>query len=359
MNLVEQIKDQLTNQVTSRLGSLVASGEDETRSALGAVVPALLSAFSKLTSTSDGADQLASAVKKFNAPAHEATARLSQNTDQVLEQGESLLGSLFGGNTLSGLVGVLSKFVSLDAGSLKKLLAYVSPLVMGTIAKQFQGRQVTPQGLKSLFADQQSNIADAMPAGLSLASIPGLSEVGTAAREGTAAVRRTADATQQAGSSLMKALLPLAALALIAFLAWQFFAGRQNAPESDVATVTAQKPVADVVADAVPDATTFSNDLTSVFTTATETLSDVQDVASAKAALPKLSELETRIDGLAAVRDKLPEAARSTISQLTTDNFGKLQELMDKILAITGVKETLGPVLERIATKLKAFEDKA
>ncbi len=368
MNLVELIQDQITGEVTNKLSSLIGGSESQTRSAVGAAVPSLLSALTGLASGgSSGADKLASALGKFDAGSiGKIAGMLTQQPNQALDQGGSLLGSLFGEGAIGGIANAIARFTGLDAAMTKKLLAYLAPLVLGSIAGQFKGKSITAQGLTSLFTDQKANIADALPSGLSLAGIPGLSQVETAARNvGATAQRaantayRAADSAQNTGSSLLKTLLPLAALALLAFLAWQFFRGRQpvGAPAEVARSTTPQtahRPVTESTA-ALPDAAQIGRNLTSVFTTATETLGGITDAALAEAAVPKLEELSTKIDAIKALWDKLPQAARATISNIAGDNLGKLKDLIATVLTIPGVRQHVEPLLDDIVTKLTAF----
>jgi hypothetical protein len=385
MNLVDSIKDQLTSEVTGKLSSLLGGGEAQVKSALGAAVPALLSALSGAAS-SGGADQIASALRKFDSSsARNLTSQLTSNPEQALEQGGSLLGSLFGGNTLSGLASTVARFLGQDSNMVKKLLGYISPLVLGTIAKQFQsqGEPITARGLTDLFSQQKSNIASALPSGLSLASVPGLSDISSAAAGAAKSAQRTAEAAKSPTSPALKALVPLAILALVGFLAWQYFGGRRadipnaKAKAESITKHTTLRPVtetaskaasavsdtaskaASAAASALPDVSAVTKDLTSVFTDATESLNGIKDVPSAEAAAPKLNDLTKKIDGLRAMFDKIPATAREAITKIATDNLSKLSALIEKVLAIPGVKEKIGPTLEGILTKLRAFEGKA
>lgn len=365
MNVIDLIKDQFSSEVTRKLGSLIGGTESETKSALSAAVPALLAAFSRLASAGGSdAESLASAVNKFDADSTRGMANLlTSDPEEAAQQGNDLLGSLLGAGPLSAIVGALSKFVKLDSGTIKKLLAYASPLVLGTIAKQFQGKPATAQGLSSFFSQQRANIADAMPSGFSLPELPGLPDVAPAARAATAAVHQSAAAARDTGGSLLRTIVPLAALAAIGYFGWQYFKNRgevepiRETAATTTATTqhTALRPVTDL-ADSVPDVSKMSDDLTSFFKNATQSLSEVTDIESAKAALPKLTELDKQIDDLSAAREKLPMAARSTIGKIVGDSFGKLSELIEKVLAIPGVRDVLGPVLDGLVPKLKALE---
>ncbi len=357
MSLIDLIKDQLTSEVTSRLGSFLGTSETQTKSTLGAAIPALLAALSGAASTGGG-DKLAAAINDYDpGTLGKYPSGLSQQPGELLAQGSGLLDSLLGGSTLSGLISAVSKFAGMDFGNLKKLLALVAPVVVGAISRQMQGKPVNAQNLQSLFVQEKSSIAQALPAGLSLAGIPGVAELGAAADR---TVRQTAGAAQDAGANLMKTLLPIAALALLALLGWQMYQGRQaKAPAKEVVSVadptTVKKPVLNVE-NPLPEAKQITEGLTTIFSQTTQTLRDVTDVETAEAALPKLTSLEGELDGLVALWKKVPAAARTTIEKMATDSLGTLTKLIDQVQAIPGVGEKLTPTLESLVEKLKTFE---
>jgi hypothetical protein len=349
MNLVNLIQDQLTGGVMNNITSLTDGNEAQAKSTVKAGVPALLSALSGMASSGGGsANKLASTLNQFSPGSLEnVTGTMAQEPTKAVEQGNDLLGSLLGGNTLSGLAAAVARFAGLDSGTVKKLLAYVSPLVLGAIGKQFQGRPATVQGLQSLFAEQKSNIAAAMPAGLSLANVPGLPQLGPTVTSVGGAPQKGTYAAEPTSSPVAKTLLPLAVLALLAALAWWWFSS-QRAKE-------AATPAPAAVPAVQANVTRLTGGLNSVYATATQTLDGITDAASAEAALPTLNRLNSQIDGLTPLWEKLPGTARSTVAQITTNNIGKLNDSVERVLAIPGASEKLGPVLDEIVSKLKIF----
>ena len=105
----------------------------------------------------------------------------------------------------------------------------------------------------------------------------------------------------------------------------------------------------------LPDPTKLGTDLTSIFTSLTDILGGVKDVPTAETAAPKLTDLTPKLDSLETLWDKLPDAAKTSISKIAVDHLGKLKELVAKVLAIPGVSEKLKPVLDIILAKLSAF----
>ena len=272
----------------------------------------------------------------------------------MLEQGSDLLSSLFGTGTISGIVNALTRFTKIAPGAAQKLLGYLTPLVLGTIASKFTGKSMNAQGLTSMFADEKANIAKALPSGFSLSDVPGL---GTA---GSAAVRSASQAVEAAGSSMPRWLLPLLGLAALGLLVWWFLPSiPTTAPEVGVPTIT-RAPAPDirpaVVPEAVkclvPDVTKFSTELTGTFGKLTEALTGVKDAASADAALPKLREVEGKLDGATTTMKELGDAGQTTIKTLVKTTLVKLKEIVDKVLAIPGVGDKLKTVVASIVAKL-------
>jgi Bacterial protein of unknown function (DUF937) len=356
MNLVELIKDQLSSSVTKHLSSQIDASEGATRSAVAAAVPALLSALSGLASGGGaGTQKLVSALEPFSAGSIESLVnKMSSHPSSVLEQGAGVLSSLFGNNTISGIVNVLSRFASLAPGATEKLLGYVTPLVLGAIASKFTGRPINAQGLASLFADQKANIASAMPAGFSLSDVPGLAAAAPAVRSAP----REVDAKPP---SLMRWALPLAGIAALAALLWAFLPRTANpVPEVDNPAVvtraqspdTARTAVPESINAMVPDVSKLKTELTDTFSKLTETLTSVKDAQSAETALPTLQELDGKLDVVKTTMKDLGAAGKATISTVVKAAEGKLRDLIEKVLAIPGVGEKIKAVADSIKTKL-------
>ena len=360
MNIVDVIKSQLSGEVLAKLSSLVGENEDKIKAAIGAAVPGLLSVLANLA-TGGGADKLVNALKQVDPGSGGGLGDvLAGQADQVAEKGGSLLNILLGSSTLPVIISILSKFSGVAAGPLKSLLSYLAPLILASIAKQFSGTSLTPSALSSFFAEQKGNINAALPPGLSLANLPGLTTTASPAA-----------ATAPAESSGLPGwLLPLVGLCLLAAVAWYFF-GNQPAevkpgaePEVPVkeAPVLVTKEELKAMPEHVvpkldlPDPTKIGTDLTSVFTSLTGILGGVKDVPTAETAAPKLTDLPPKIDGLKTLWDKLPESGKAAIGKIVADHLGTLKDLVAKVLAIPGVSDKLKPVLDLLVAKLSSFQ---
>jgi hypothetical protein len=354
MNLVEYIKDQLPAGLSDPLASLLGVGEGTARSAIGAAVPALLSALSSVVSTGSGAQKLASALSQFGSVSMDNLAeKLADQPGSLLEQGTGLLNSLFGGGTVSAIVNSLARFANIAPGATQKLLGYLTPMILGAIGGHFAGKSVTTQALSSLFADQKANITRALPTGFSLGDVPGSAAVGQA-------VRTAARGVEETSPSIMKWLIPLLALGALGLLLWWLLpsATTTTPPVTNAEVpaapprVTVNAPVPEAAKVPSPEVTQLSTELTDTFRTLTDTLTGVKDVPSAEAALPKLQDIIPKLDAAKAKLAQLTEAGKAAITTLVKSSQAKLRELVDKVLAIPGVGDKLKTAVDAIMAKL-------
>jgi hypothetical protein len=353
MNIVDTIKDYLSNEVISRISSSLGVSEETVRSAVNAAVPGLLGSLAGVASTSDGARKVASALGGLQAQSD--TARASVQPGQLGEQGTSLLNSLFGGNILGNIVNVLAGNTGMGAGMMKNLLGMLAPIVMGAIAKKFAGQRISPESVTGFFNEQRSNIAHAMPAGLSMANLmPAATPTPPSYREPATTGSRSEP------PSFVKWLLPLAALAALLLVLWWGFnrpartPGPRETPSTErqtPAVAPARQPTPPPRA-AVADATTLSKDLGGVYQSLTDTLDQVTDKASAEKALPALQNISAKIDTLKSYWNQLPAEQRTAVRNVTQEHLGKLKDEVSREVDLPGVGDMLKPTLDNIVSKL-------
>lgn len=217
MNLVEHIKDQLSEESAGKLGSLISEGEGKTKAALTAVVPALLSALYSLTTNTAGAEKLAAAVTKFEPDLAVRLKNMTSGEAQaVLDEGNAALHSLFGGPTLTALTETLVKNTELSKEKIQKLIGYLTALVLGSLAGQLKGQTASASTLVGLFADQKENLASAVPADLSLERVPGVGMKPTA----------------ESSNSMTTIVGAVLAFAVIVAAGWLLFMGNPLFPKN-------------------------------------------------------------------------------------------------------------------------------
>jgi Bacterial protein of unknown function (DUF937) len=359
-NLVSLVMQFLTPDMIGRIAAALGLDHNKVQSAITSAVPALLAAFNNTATQPGGAQKLADAAKQqASALGNFANTLASGGESSLLQKGSQMLSSLVGSQNQNALTDAIAKFTGLGQNASGSLLGMLAPIVMGTIA-QHQGTTRVPDanGIANLFANQKDNIAAALPSGLgSLLSGTGLlNSLGDAARTATAAsseamreasATRLVDAARQRGGGAASApsnwlywLLPLAAAAALLI----YFAVR---PTQEVAQ-QGMSQTQNVAVEA-PD---LGKQITNSITNLRTTLDGVTDVASAKAALPKVREAASQIDKTGGEVGQLSADQRKLVARLINPMMPAFNQICDRILAIPGVAEVLKPSVDAVKAKL-------
>jgi len=367
MNIVDLISSQLSSgDVLGKLGGLIGANESQTRTATNAAVPALLNVFAKMASSNSGADQLAKAMGGLDLSTLGNLAGMlgGSQASGLGSLGGNLLGSLLGGGSnLTSLVGVIAQFAGMQPGIMKTLLTYLAPIVLGTIAKQFSGKP-DAASVSRLFSEQSANIRGSLPKGLSLGDFA--SAAVSAASRGSEPSRGHSH-QEPAGSGLPGWLLPLLLLGAVG-LGWylwqesqkkaqqpQAVAVREDIKKSGPVTVDRTevieregKKIVDTVAETIsidPKFLEAGKVAGTLFTDLSKILGGVTNEESAKAALPQLEKLAPMLTTLEEETGKLPADEKPVFAKVIADNVGLLAKIIDKVMALPGVKDLLGPVV--------------
>jgi hypothetical protein len=388
VNLIDMVKSQLGNQAVGQIAGLLGESSDKTQNAINGAVPALLGGLLNNASSSSGAGNLLNALNGVDdGILNNLGGMLGGNQSKgVMDMGSKLLGSVLGGGGLGNMIGALSGFSGLGKGAAGSLLGLLAPLLMGTIKRQLLGSGgLNANNLTNLLMGQKSNIAAAMPKGfdthlknaglgdmlggvLGNAAAAGQQAVSSASRTvGNVANTATSTATTAArgGGNILRWLLPLL---ILAALAW-FFLGRGRNPVQDAtnavgetaATATeaagdAVANAADVFKDAVVGDVNVGTEVTNIFGSATELLTGITDEATANEALPKLTELSGKIDGISDLFGQLPDAGKSAVAKAVQDSTTGLNALISKVSELPGVGNIIKSVIDTILQKLAAFK---
>lgn len=400
MNLVDLFKSQLTGEVTKQLGGMLGTNDADTGNLVRAALPTLLAGLGSVASKKDGADKIATAIGGIDPGMLGNLGKMLGGADA--KKGGDLLGSLLGNNMLTSLLPLLAKFVKLDSSLITKALGLLAPLVLSSIGSAFKGQKVDGAGISRLFSEQKGNIASAIPAGLSLASLPGLDSLGEVGKAASHAVnqagRSAGKAVEQAGSDFTKWLLPLLGLAaLAAGIIWFMNNGAKKvedgakgavkvgekaaagvagaakeavavgekavagvAKAGEEAVKVGEKAVAgvaeaakDMIGDiAVPGFSELQKGFTGMFDTVGPLLGGIKDGKGAEAALPDLEKAVTGLDGMIGTLGGMPDIAKSAVSTMVKGQLDKLGPVIDGILGMQGMGEKVVSVLNSLKNKL-------
>jgi len=388
-NIVDLIKDQVTDAVLEKAGGLLGADGPKLSSGLEGAIPALLGGLTGAANAPGKSGALFDAVSKSDDGMFNdfAGALGGANSSEMIENGSSMLSGLMGSGMMSNLGSVLSSVSGMSSGGTKSLLGMLAPVIMGVLKKQVAGGGLDAGGLLSMMNGQKANIASAMPSNLSaelgkldgfpsfdgLPSVSGIADgvkdaagdamssvssgVGAATDKLGDAGQQGVDAARSAGGGIGKWLIP-ALLALgLGWLAYTFLGKNEvdlpAAPDVSGAASDIKDAATNAMGDV--DVAGLSGDVTGMFNQASETLSGITDVESATAALPGLEDLGGKVSALPDMFDKVPEAARGPLQGVVSEGLGSLQPIIDKVLAIPGVGGVVEPVLTPILDTLSGL----
>jgi hypothetical protein len=363
MNVVSTILNMIAPAILDKLAASLGISTTTAKSALTAAIPAVLGAMGSKASSDVGARALFDAVSKADTGAMGdlgATLTGTSGTD-FMKGGLGSLTSLLGDNALNGLTGAISKQAGLGAAATSSIVGLAGQLAMGQLAKSVPGGGLNASSLAGLLSSQQGNIASALPAGLgsALSSVGVLGgdfagqaskAVNDAARTASAATAQAANAAKKTGTNWLAWIIPLL---VIAAAAWYFLGGMGHSVKE------AAEQAAGSATALVVDGVDVNAQLTTAFDGLKTTLGGITDAASAQAALPKLQEAVTSVDGLTAMAAKLTPTQRTMLSGLITAALPTLKELIAKVLAIPGVGDIVKPTADALMAKVEALANPA
>jgi Bacterial protein of unknown function (DUF937) len=374
MNIVDILKQQLGGEVAKQLGGMAGASEGDLSKILGAGLPGLLSGLGSLASSKEGAGKIADAIGGLDSSLFGNLAGMLGGA--VASKGGSMLGNLFGASIVDNLAGAISKYTGVNAGIVKMVLGYLTPMILGAVGKSFGGGKIDGSSVSRLFAEQKSNIASSLPSGFSLNSIPGFN---TLASSGSTP-RAPAPQTATPSGGLGKLLFPIVVVAALAGLYYYWSNAQKAAQRAAENAATVVKDAADemtskagdmatkaidgsekMLKDAVEnlpnlpgvDLDTIKGQFTSMFDGMTGKLGSVTDAAGAEQILPDLKGYASKLDGLSTTVSGLPTEGKSMIVDLIKSQMDKLNPILEKLTGIPGIGETVLQVIEQIKDKLK------
>ena len=375
MNLIEMLMKNFSPDLLAKLAPMLGISPEQAKSGIEAAVPSVLGGLLGSSNSAAGAQKLNDAVDQADPDALDGmmSTLSGGNIADLSSKGTGLLdGLLGGGSSMSGLATVLAKFTGLPAGVVTTILGLLTPALLGGIKKASGVSGLSPSALLS---SQKDNITNALPPGLGsmLGSVPGL---GFAPPVMSAPVNSAPVISAPAKSGGSGFLLPLAALVAAAGVAYWYF-NRDNTavlpmPENPtsispnvsqdrgaVRTDALPDVQPDVLPDVQPDmsspvAVGLENAKAAIGSLTSE-LGNINDVASAEAALPKLREIAGNIDSLEGLTRLIPADAKSSFTGPVAALVAPVRANAVRLYAIPGVGDKLKPVLDPILAKLEAL----
>ena len=344
-NIMDLVKDQLTDQVMGQIGGLLGEEPEVTQSAMGGAIPAILSGLGGIAGNERGAESLFNAVKDQDDGLLDNLGDMltGDNSGSMIEMGTKILGGLMGNNGLGSLIGALAGFSGMGKKSSSSLIGLLAPIVLGIVKRKIFGGNSggTIGALTSLFADQKDNIANSMPKAMNdqlttdgfLDSITG--NFADTAEQTVEAAQEQVQAAASGGSSLLRKLLPIIILIALGWLALQFFGGQnQSEPMSQSETSG--------------DAPDYGSQVTTMFENTTDTFGKITDTTTATEQLPNLKSLVEDFTGFSTELGGLDDAVKGPVITLAKDAFTGLEPVVEKTVALPGVGDIIKPTTDSL-----------
>ena len=191
------------------------------------------------------------------------------------------------------------------------------------------------EGVKNVAGNVAEATGDAVEG-----AVEGTKEVASNVADTTADVAKS-------GFNLFKFLLPLIILIALVFLAWKFLSGGGVGGGGNSGAAAS-------VAQLTPD--NALSTMKAVFSDTKSTLRGIKDEASAKAAVPQLDDMTSRVKAIAGMKDLLPAGVSDQILKSIKGDVPQFQGMVEKAYAIPGVKGILEPKVNEFMDAFSPFQ---
>ncbi len=356
-NIMDMITDQLTPDNIGSLSKFLGEDSSLVTKAISAAAPMLLSGILGSTAKPQGRDLFNQTIDKSDTGllGNLAGALTGSGGSSLASSGISILTSLLGDNTLGSLIKALTGFGGISSKSSKSLLGIAAPMLMSMLSKKKQDDGLDNSGLLSMLNGQKKNIANAITPDMSKA-FSGLGimdsladQAGDTVKVAAQNVSKSAQQATTESKSLFSKLLPYIIIALLLWLAYQFF----MKPGHEEAVVTPSTGQADQMMDAMTVGNkNLGKILVETFDQANNTLSSVTDATSANAALSSLTEVNQNLDAITGLASQLSPEGKQMLSTIVNKMSAGLNQTIDKVYQIPGAGNILGNSINTLKQQL-------
>jgi outer membrane protein OmpA-like peptidoglycan-associated protein len=248
-NLLDSVKAIFNNEVVSKTASSLGESESGIQKALSGIVPVIFGGILSKSNSGEAASVLDMAKNAAGGGLMNTLKGLAMgDSNSIITRGMEMVRGIFGGH--AGSVNkAIAGYSGIKESSANSLFAMAAPVALGKLGEHAEENNMNASGFSSFLESQKTYTINAMPSGLNLGSIPGLSALGSwtgKASSTTSDLRqRTSSATDRsvsdARSGGTKWLLPLILIVLVALALWYFLGkgcNQQNSTSGTKDTIT-------------------------------------------------------------------------------------------------------------------------
>lgn len=243
-NLIDSVRGLLGADLVPKASTQLHEDESRVHRAMSGIVPAVLSGIIQKADSGDAGRVLTMAKDTANSGVFSSLSNFFGN-NSLLERGTDLLKGIFGGR-MNDVVNLISNFAGIKSSSAASLMSMTAPAALGAIGVQATSTNMDERSLVSFLDSQKDTVMHAMPSGLNLAGVMGLSGVGNMAGRHsnvisgvTEQVRGAHNVSRKKSSNwVMPVVVILAALGLV----WYFSNLKNNRIERDTTMAAPTEP---------------------------------------------------------------------------------------------------------------------
>lgn len=289
INLLDMLKDQISDEVFSQAGQFLGAESSGVKSAMGAALPSILGSMISGSASPSGAKGM---MDMITSGGHDGSIFGNLGsllgggdaTSGFLNSGSGILKSLMG-DKLGSVVDVIASVSGMKKGVSSSIMSMAAPLVMGMVGKYVKQKALDAIGLGKFLGGQSKHVASALPAGMGdllgfagVPDMPNINGMGDKVEAAAESAREMATSTASGGSSLLKRVVPILLLLGVGYFGWNWF---QNSKVGEMAG-DAVSQVGETVGDAAATVGDKAGDLANAAGDAAASVGDkVGDAAGA------------------------------------------------------------------------------
>ena len=162
-NLVSYIAQMLTPDMIARIASALGLDSSKVQGAVSAAIPAVLAGLTGIAAQPGGAQRIADTARQQGGSLDNLLGMLSGGDQASLAQsGAQIISSLFGAKDGGALASAIGGVSGMDQRASGSLLATLAPLVIGGLARQSGGDDMSAYGLPSCRAKRKGCLANGL-----------------------------------------------------------------------------------------------------------------------------------------------------------------------------------------------------
>jgi hypothetical protein len=148
---------QLGSDAVGQISKQVGIDEKQAQQAVGMALPILIGALNRNTSSSGGAEALASALQRDHDGGILENLGQALTQEATLKDGMAILGHVMG-EKHSGFVNSVSRATNLDPDQVAQIFALLAPVMLGALGQMKREKNLDAQGISTLLEEERTTV---------------------------------------------------------------------------------------------------------------------------------------------------------------------------------------------------------